>query len=97
MLSDGLFFKDIQNSVDLFSKYSDQPVYYYEFAHNGQYSLTQFFGPSAAMLKGDILFNADLSNITSRTWSTFLIELRIQVWAMQMNLDFYSTAILYPL
>ena len=57
MLSDGLFFKDIQHSVDLFSKYTDQPVYYYEFAHLGQYSLTQFFGPSAAVLKGDIISN----------------------------------------
>jgi len=64
MLSNG-FTKYIQRSVDLFSKFSDQPVYYYEFAHNGQYS------PSAAMLKGDKLFNTALPNITSRTWSTF--------------------------
>ena len=55
MQSDSLFFKPVQDSVDLISEYSDHPVFYYEYAHEGQFSLTKIFGPSADKLKGNKL------------------------------------------
>ena len=53
MLSDGLFFNGIQKSVDLFSNFSDNPVYYYNFAHRPGFSFTKFFGVRNDSLKGN--------------------------------------------
>jgi hypothetical protein len=52
MFSDTLFFKPIQDAVDLFSQYSDQPVYYYELGHIVQNGFTKFFGVSSEELQG---------------------------------------------
>ncbi len=44
MASDVGFFKCIDDSAKLLSQYSDQPVYYYNYAHKGQHSITQMLG-----------------------------------------------------
>jgi hypothetical protein len=44
MASDVGFFKCIDDSVKVFSQYNDQPVYYYNYAHKGQHSITQMLG-----------------------------------------------------
>ncbi|XP_046639318.1 venom carboxylesterase-6-like isoform X1 [Daphnia pulicaria] len=44
MASDVGFFKCIDDSVKVFSQYNGQPVYYYNYAHKGQHSITQMLG-----------------------------------------------------
>ncbi|XP_046452283.1 venom carboxylesterase-6-like [Daphnia pulex] len=46
MISDYAFFKGIDDAVHLFSKFSDQPTYYYLFGHRGQLSVTSLLGLS---------------------------------------------------
>jgi hypothetical protein len=41
LLSEIGFFKCVDDSVKWLSQYSDQPVYYYQYAHHGQNSLTK--------------------------------------------------------
>ena len=52
MFSDTLFFKPIQDAVDLFSKYSEQPVYYYELGHIVENGFAKLFGVSSEVLEG---------------------------------------------
>lgn len=44
MISDYGFFKGIDDSVHLLSKFSDQPTYYYLYKHRGQLSLSKLLG-----------------------------------------------------
>ena len=46
MISDYAFFKGIDDAVHLFSKFSDQPTYYYLFGHRGQLTVTSLLGLS---------------------------------------------------
>lgn len=44
MLSDVNFFKCIDDSADLFRRYSEQSTYHYHYTHRTHYSLSQFIG-----------------------------------------------------
>ena len=44
MLSDVNFFKCIDDSADLFRRYSEQSTYHYHYTHRSHYSLSQFIG-----------------------------------------------------
>ena len=44
MSSDIQFFKGIDDSVQLFSQNSNLPVYYYNYAHRGQFRFHNFVG-----------------------------------------------------
>lgn len=44
MFSDYFFNQCVDDSVHLLSKYSEKPVYYYNYAHKGQYSLDTLIG-----------------------------------------------------
>jgi hypothetical protein len=44
MISDYAFFKGIDDAVHLFSKFSDQPTYYYLFGYRGQLSAATLLG-----------------------------------------------------
>ena len=44
MASDVAFFKGVDDSVHLYSQYSDHPVYYYNYAHKGQYRVDMVLG-----------------------------------------------------
>lgn len=62
MNSDYLFNKWIDTSVHLFSKFSDQPVYYYNYGHKGQYSLDLFVAAPPGFNQGSTL-NSVTGNI----------------------------------
>ena len=44
MISDYAFFRGIDNSVNLLSKFGDQPTYYYLYRHRSDLSLPKFLG-----------------------------------------------------
>ena len=44
MISDASFFKCVDDSVKLFSKYGKQATYYYNYAHRSQFSLVSTLG-----------------------------------------------------
>lgn len=44
MISDCAFFKGIDDSVHLLTKFSDHPTYYYMYGHQGQLSLPSLLG-----------------------------------------------------
>lgn len=65
MLSDYRYFKFVDESVQAFSQFSDNPVYYYYYTHRGQYSLTNRLNVPAEKDFGTIIFMLNYSTIQS--------------------------------
>ena len=43
-MSDSMFFKSTEDTVDLHAKHSSEPIFYYFYNHRGQVSLSNFLG-----------------------------------------------------
>ena len=52
MMSESSFFKCIDESIHLRSMHSDNPIYYYHYAHQAQFSLIQSLGVPADLNMG---------------------------------------------
>ncbi len=49
IFSDYAFFQDLDESVELFSKYNDEATYYYMYNHTSQFTLQRFLGVSSSL------------------------------------------------
>jgi hypothetical protein len=54
LTSDIGFFKCVDDSVKLLRQYSDQPVYYYHYAHKGQNNLAKIFNAPPELDFGEL-------------------------------------------